>query len=147
MNTYTFFHSHNLITRNHYNFLKTFWAIHTTLYRVYCIEYNCMIYCVFRIPNVFFFLAFKQFDSTKPTQLFKNLWTYDSMKPLQLFKNILGNSHDFVSCILYWIQCYDILCILYSKCIFLAFKQFDSTKPTQLFKTLWKHTHFFIHTI
>ena len=33
---------------------------------------NTMLYCVFRIPIVFFFfVAFKQFDSTKPSQLLK----------------------------------------------------------------------------
>ena len=59
--------------------MKYIWAIHTTLYHVCCIEYswmflNAQIYavCVFRIPNVFF-LAFKQFDSTKPTLLLKNI--------------------------------------------------------------------------
>ena len=40
-----------------------------------------------------------------------------------------------------------VLCILHSKCIFLAFKQFDSPKPTLLLKNIWKHIHvFFIHT-
>ena len=66
------------------------WAIHTALYRMCCIEYTWLfvnaqfyaVFCVFRIPNVYFLafnqfdisLAFKQFDSTKPIQLLKNMW-------------------------------------------------------------------------
>ena len=70
----------------------------------------------------------------------------------------LGNSHDIVSCMLYWIHLVVcersiLCCIVY--CVFripnvfffLAFKQFDRPKPTLLLKNIWKHIHvFFIHT-
>ena len=54
------------------------WAIHTTLYRICCIEYtrlfvNAQCYTVLCISKCRF-LAFKQFDSTKPIQLLKNIW-------------------------------------------------------------------------
>ena len=128
------------------------WAIHTTLYRVCCIEYtwlfvNAQCYAVLCISHskCIFFLAFKQFDSTKPIQLLKTygqftphcimyvvlntlgcLWTlnammycvfripnvffflafkeFDNTKPIQLEKAYAGNSHHIVSCMLYWIH-------------------------------------------
>ena len=51
-------------------------------------------------------------------------------------------THTHVCCIEYtWLfanaQCYDVLCISNSKCIFLTFKQFDSTKPTQHLKNIY----------
>ena len=139
MKTYTFFNAHNLITRNHYNFLKTFWAIHMTLYRVYCIEYNAMIYCVFRIPNVFRWhsnnlIAWNQYNFLKTYWLIHmTLYRVSCIEYTWLFENA---------------QFYAVLCISYSKCILTtAFKQFDSTKPTLFLKNIWKYIiHiFFIH--
>ena len=57
-------------------------AIHTTLYRVCCIEYTlgCLrtLNSIFRIPNAFFFfLAFKQFDKRETNTTFeKHMKTY-----------------------------------------------------------------------
>ena len=57
----------------------------------------------------------------------------------------MGNSHDFVSCMLYWIHL--VVCER-STYFFLALKQFYNTKLTQLLKTIRKHIKiFFIHTI
>ena len=56
------------------------WAIHMTLYRVCCIEYSWLFvkaqyYAVLWISHSkCIFLAFKQFDSPKPTQILKNIW-------------------------------------------------------------------------
>ena len=66
------------IYKNH----KISWAIHTTLYRVCCIEYtwlfvNAQFYAVLCISHSKCnFLAFKQFDSSKPTLLLKNIWKH-----------------------------------------------------------------------
>ena len=56
------------------------WAIHTTLYRVCCIECTwllvnaqlCAVLCISLSKCMF--LAFKQFGSRKPTLLLKNIW-------------------------------------------------------------------------
>ena len=77
----------NLIYQRQYSrfciisiFLLIFiWAIHTTLYRVCCIEYtwlfvNAQFYAVLCISHSkCIFLEFKQFNSTKPTLLLKNI--------------------------------------------------------------------------
>ena len=54
-----------------------------------------------------------------------------------------------VCCIEYtWLfvngQCYAVLCNFFSKCIFLAFKEFDNSKSTQHFEHVWfDSTHLF----
>ena len=91
---------------------------YTILYRVCCIEYtlgclwthNAMLYCVFRTPNVFFFLAFKRFDGTKPIQL---LNTYE--KSISDFDmKIINNKHTLLynRPIIHSIQRYNGLCEL-----------------------------------
>ena len=63
-----------------------------------------MLYCVFRTPIVFFFLAFKQFDTPKPTQLLENIYTFfsfiqfDSTKPIQLLKKYEKNWFKCIEC-------------------------------------------------
>ena len=59
----------------------------------------------------------------------------------------MGNSHDIVTCMLYWLfvnaQFYAVLCISHYKCIFFfwAFKQFDIVKPIQFLKTYKKNVN------
>ena len=110
-----------------------------TLYRVCCIEYiwlfvNAQCYVVLCISySKWIFLAFKQFNSTKP---------------IQIFKTYVGNSHDIVSYMLYWIHlvvcersmlCCIVYFIFQMYFFFLAFKQFDSLTPTLLLENIWKH--------
>ena len=128
-----------------YIYFYFIWAIHTTLYRICCIEYtwlfvNIKFYAVLCISHSkCIFLALKQFDSTKPTLISKkHMKTYthffhshnnDSMKPIQLLK-IYWAIHTTlyrVCCIEYfWLlvnaQFYAVLCMSYFKCIFLIFK-------------------------
>ena len=114
-----FFHSHILIAWNHYSFLKTYYAIHTTLYCVSCIEYtwlfvNAQFYAVLCISYskcIFFWHSDNLIAQNQRNFLktYENIHSFsftlfNSMKTIQLFKNILGNSHDFVSCKLYWIH-------------------------------------------
>ena len=131
-----FWHSHNLIPWNQHGFLKTLeniWAIHTTLYRVCCIEFtwlyvNAQFYvvlCISYFKCIFFWHSHNSIPWNQYNFL-KNFWKH------------MGNSYDFVSCMLYWILlvvCEWLNAMLY--CVFrilnpffLAFTQFDSPKPT-----------------
>ena len=80
---------------------KIIWEIHTTLYRVCCIEniwlfVNAQCYAALYISySKCIILAFKQFDSPKPKLFLKNIWKhihifpfthFDSMKPIHLLK-------------------------------------------------------------
>ena len=70
----------NIFEFNSTKFTTYTWAIHTTLYRVCCIEYtrlfvNTQFYAVLCISYFkCIFLGFKQCDRTKPTLLLKNIW-------------------------------------------------------------------------
>ena len=74
---------------------------------------NSMLYCILRIPNIFCFWHLNNLIARNQhyfCRTYENIYTFfsfvqfDSMKPIQLLKTYLGNSHDFVSCILYWIH-------------------------------------------
>ena len=73
-------------------------------------ERSILCWIMYFVFQMHFFLTFKQFDSTIPIQLLKNIYTFfsftqfDIMKPIQLLKTYVGNSHDFVTCMLYWIH-------------------------------------------
>ena len=74
----------------------------------------------------------KENKTTMNCLFYLNLTSY-------IFLFHLGNSHDFVSCMLYWIHLVicerSILCCMVYfvfKIYFLVFKQFDRRKPTQL---------------
>ena len=99
------------------------WKIHKTLYHVSCIEYTWLfmngqrevVLCISYTKCIF--LAFKQFDSTKPIKQLKNMKEI-CISVLNFYMKTINNKHPLLfNCpTIHTIQRYNSLCELTNYC-------------------------------
>ena len=77
-----------------------------------CIVYR--LYCVFRIPHVFFFFFWHSNNLTKPTQRLKKIWKKLCKGVLDFYMKIINNKHTllYIRPTIHSIQRYNGLCEL-----------------------------------